>query len=95
MSRILVVEDDTDLRPLLAEASVWVGPMQLGTGIKNKVLEAMAMQRPVICYPSATSAIECTPGTDCLVAQDPQQFVDFVLQLLRNPARADELALLA
>lgn len=57
-----------DVRPYLAHAAVVVAPLRIARGIQNKVLEAMAMARPVVASPQAFEGIHARPGTDLLVA---------------------------
>ena len=81
-----------DLRPAICSAQVYVCAIRYGTGMKNKILEAMAMQLPIVCYSAAIVGIDCVPGKHVLVARSPQQFAEYVLDLLRRPERAAELA---
>ena len=74
-----------DVRPHLDEAAVVVVPMQSGSGIKNKVLEALAMERAVVATPLAVEGIAATPGEHLLVASGSRQFADAVLHLLADP----------
>jgi glycosyltransferase involved in cell wall biosynthesis len=80
-----------DVRPALAAARVYACPMRHGTGMKNKVLEAMAMALPVVCYPPAIAGIDCVPGVHVLVAEDPDTFAQHVVDLVRDPSRAEKL----
>lgn len=80
-----------DVRPAMSAARIYVCPMRHGTGMKNKILEAMAMQLPIVCYAPAVSGIDCTPGTHVLVADNPADFARNVIQLFRDPAYADRL----
>ena len=57
-----------DVRPYLAHADVSVSPLRIARGIQNKVLEAMAMGRPVIASPGAFQGIRAIAGQDVLVA---------------------------
>jgi len=84
--------DLPDLRSALASAQVYVCALRYGTGIKNKILEAMAMQLPIVGYRGSMAGIECTPGRDLIVANTPEEFAIAVLDLLRRPERARELA---
>lgn len=58
-----------DTRPYLAHAALVVAPLHIGRGIQNKVLEAMAMGRPVLATPAALEGIRARPGQDVLVAE--------------------------
>ncbi|WP_439576649.1 TIGR03087 family PEP-CTERM/XrtA system glycosyltransferase [Elioraea sp.] len=58
-----------DVRPYLAHAAVAVAPLAIARGIQNKVLEAMAMARPVVATPAAFEGVRAVPGQDLLVAE--------------------------
>ena len=73
-----------DVRPYLARASVFVAPMVSGGGIKNKVLEAMAMGKPVVATSAGASGLEIVPGKDILIRDDPREFAAQTVELLRN-----------
>lgn len=77
-----------DVRPWLQHAAVVVAPLRLARGIQNKVLEAMAMARPVVAAATCTEAIDATPGLHLAAATEPGQYVDAVAALLADPARA-------
>jgi polysaccharide biosynthesis protein PslH len=77
-----------DVRPYLQHADVVVAPLRLARGIQNKVLEAMAMARPVVTAPSCAKAIEAAQGEEFLVAETGPQYVDAVSRLLADPAHA-------
>ena len=55
---VLVTGAVPDVRPWLAAASVCIAPLALARGVQNKVLEAMAMARPVIASPGAAEGID-------------------------------------
>ena len=86
--RVIVTGAVADMRAWLAAADVVVAPLKLARGIQNKVLEAMAMSRPVVASPAAFEGIEALPGRDLLVAGDEAGFADAVRGLIAAPARA-------
>ena len=59
-----------DVRPYLAHASVVVCPLRMARGIQNKVLEAMAMGRPVVATAAAFEGVRAMPGRDLLVMDE-------------------------
>jgi len=71
-----------DIRPYIASADVIVAPMRIARGVQNKVLEAMAMKRPVVVTGAAMEGIEKLPGQR--VCDDAESFIDYCLQLLRE-----------
>ena len=79
-----------DVRPYLAE-SVVVVPMVSGSGIKNKVMEAFAMGRPVVATSLGVEGVAAEPGRDLLVADEPAAFADAVVRLIADPNLAARL----
>ncbi len=63
-----------DMRPYLAYATAAVAPMRIARGIQNKVLEAMAMARPVVVTADALTGIEAEAATEVLVAETAEEF---------------------
>jgi glycosyltransferase involved in cell wall biosynthesis len=81
-----------DVRPYLARAAVVVAPLVSGSGIKNKVLEALAMGRPVVATPLAVEGLVATAGEDLVVASGADGVADAVADLLADEPRADAIA---
>ncbi|MFV0624570.1 TIGR03087 family PEP-CTERM/XrtA system glycosyltransferase [Sphingomonas sp. ac-8] len=78
-----------DVRGWLAAADVVVAPLRIARGVQNKVLEAMAMARPVVASAAAAEGIDhagCLRG-----AEEPAAFAAVVAALLANPAEAQAL----
>jgi len=65
--------------------------LRLARGIQNKVLEAMAMGRPVVAAEACVGAIDATAGEHLLAATAPLDFVAAVLTLLRDRSFAARL----
>jgi glycosyltransferase involved in cell wall biosynthesis len=61
------------VQPYIAHAAVCVSPLRMARGIQNKVLEAMAMGRPVVASPQAFEGIRAEAGTHLLVADGAEQ----------------------
>lgn len=77
-----------DVRDWLARATVAVAPLKTARGIQNKVLEAMAMAKPVVASPAAFEGIEAEAGQDLIVSDN---MAASVIDLLANPQRAEAL----
>jgi glycosyltransferase involved in cell wall biosynthesis len=73
-----------DVRPYIAHAAVSVAPLRIARGVQNKVLEAMAMARPVVVSPQALEGITAEPGQDVVLAAHGAQFASAVIALLTN-----------
>lgn len=73
-----------DIRPYLVHARFAVAPLRLARGVQNKVLEAMAMEKPVLASPQAAEGIEARVGIELRVAADATEFVRQALDLLEH-----------
>lgn len=71
-----------DVRPYIAHAAVSVAPLRIARGIQNKVLEAMAMARPVVASPQAFEGVRATPGRDLLVADGAAETAARIAEVL-------------
>lgn len=80
-----------DMRAPMSEASVIVCPMRIGSGIKIKLLESLAMGKAVVATPLACAGLELRADEHLLVAEAPEQFARCVAQLLRDPKRRAQL----
>ena len=87
-----VVGEVDDLRKALARSTAVVAPLQMARGIQNKVLEAMASQRVVVCSPAAFTGIDAQLGRDVLLAREPQQWTDLLEHVLVDEAFRRRLA---
>jgi polysaccharide biosynthesis protein PslH len=75
-----------DARPYLAAASVYVVPMRIGGGVRLKLLEALALEAPVVCTSlGAEGVIGLQHEMHCLLADDPTGFARAVIRLLDDP----------
>lgn len=78
--------------PYLARAHVAVAPLQIARGVQNKVLEAMAMAKPVIATSAAAAGISAArPEEHLICADSPEEWTDACLRLIREPARRQQL----
>jgi sugar transferase (PEP-CTERM/EpsH1 system associated) len=93
VENILVTGEVADVRSWLAAADVVVAPLRIARGIQNKVLEAMAMARPVVASPAAFEGIEAEPGRDLIVAGGPITQAQAIAGLIADPDRARALGL--
>jgi sugar transferase (PEP-CTERM/EpsH1 system associated) len=80
-----------DVRPYLQHAALAVAPLRIARGLQNKILEAMAMARPVVASTACVDVIDAQEGVDLLAATSPDDFVRQVGRLLRSPATARDI----
>lgn len=74
-----------DVRTVVGACEVFVCPLQFGSGIKTKNLEAMAMGVPVVTTTIGAENIHAVNGRDWIVADDNQDFADQVVRLMEEP----------
>jgi sugar transferase (PEP-CTERM/EpsH1 system associated) len=89
--RVTVTGAVADMRSWLTAADVVVAPLRIARGIQNKVLEAMAMARPVVASPAAFEGIEAEAGRHLLVKETAQGMASAIGGLLGDPERAERL----
>lgn len=82
---VIVTGSVDDVRPYLDRASVFVCPMRKGAGIKNKLLQAWAMAKPVVATSIAAAGLNAYQGHNMLIADEPDEFAAHVISLLRSP----------
>ncbi|MEQ8848782.1 TIGR03087 family PEP-CTERM/XrtA system glycosyltransferase [Botrimarina sp.] len=92
---IEIVASPPDVRPLIAQSAVAVAPLRIARGVQNKVLEAMAMQRPVVASGAALTGISATPGEDLLRAESPEDWANVLIGLFDAPDRREQMGRLA
>ena len=90
LKNVIVTGAVPDVRPWLAAAAAVVAPLEIARGVQNKVLEAMAMARPVVASPAAFEGIEAVPGEHLMVAQG-YDMANAVSHLLTVPADGEAM----
>jgi glycosyltransferase involved in cell wall biosynthesis len=85
--RIIVTGTVPDVRPYLQFARAVIAPLHIARGIQNKVLEAMAMAKPVVATPDATRSLGIRAGHHLWVENEPARFADAVLEALQGASR--------
>jgi len=85
---VVVTGGVPDVRPWLAHAACAVAPLRIARGVQNKVLEAMAMARPVVASPQAAEGLRAEAGRDFILAQGEADFAQSVVAQLRSASSA-------
>jgi len=84
-----------DVRPWLHQATCVVVPLRIARGVQNKVLEAMACARPVVCSPAPLQGLAVEPGLQLLSAESADEWFDSVSNMFEDAGRAEELGVAA
>jgi len=81
-----------DVRPFIAKSSLYIVPLRIGGGTRLKILEAMAMRKPVISTSIGSEGLDVEDKQNIVTADEPQKFAEGIVTLLRNGEEADRIA---
>jgi len=90
--RIIVSGWLDDIRDAYAQSRVFIAPMRIGTGLQNKLLEAMSMHLPAITSPLANASLGAKPNEEILVGSNAQEMAQHIITLLTDNDKAERLA---
>lgn len=90
--RVVVTGSVEDIRPCYAQSKVFAAPMQIGSGLQNKLLEAMALGIPCVTSPLANNALGAAPDREILVGTKAVEIADHIIDLIQSQPERDELA---
>ncbi len=74
-----------DMGVCYAKSRIFIAPMFIGTGLQNKLLEAMAMGIPCITTTLANKALQATPNMEILIANTSEEFISQITKLQTDP----------
>jgi sugar transferase (PEP-CTERM/EpsH1 system associated) len=92
---VIVTGEVDDTRQWLARAVLAVAPLKLARGVQNKILEAMAMAKPVVASSAAAQGIGVSIDQHLLVADSPDAQAAAIVGLLSDPDRSVKMGLAA
>lgn len=81
-----------DIRDSYASAKIFIAPMMIGTGLQNKLLEAMAMGLPCITTTLANNALKAIPDQQILIADTENEFLIQINRLLTDVSFYEQIA---
>jgi glycosyltransferase involved in cell wall biosynthesis len=74
-----------DIWPYINSIDIFVFPINMGAGLKNKILETMYARKPVITTDIGNEGINAIPGQDLLICRTPDDFQREVIRLFNIP----------
>ena len=80
-----------DMRPYIAQAGVVVVPLRFGSGMRNKILEAWAMEKCVVSTRVGAEGLDCEDGVNIVLADDAQALADRVVDAMSDSALRDRV----
>jgi sugar transferase (PEP-CTERM/EpsH1 system associated) len=90
---IIVTGRVDDVRPHIAEGSVYVVPLRIGGGTRLKIFEAMSMAKAVVSTTVGAEGLPVTTGENIVIADEPAAFARAVVGLIRDPGQRRRLEL--
>ena len=90
--RIIVSGWLDDIREAYAQSRVFIAPMRIGTGLQNKLLEAMSMHLPAITSPLANASLGAKPDEEILIGGNAKELAQHIITLLTDKERAGQIA---
>jgi len=81
-----------DIREAYLTSRVFIAPMRIGTGLQNKLLEAMALKIPAITTPLANAALHAKPDVEILIGESANDLANHILTLLASEEKQHQLA---
>jgi polysaccharide biosynthesis protein PslH len=88
---IKVFSNVSDVRPYVAAACVYVAPLRIGSGVKVKIIEALAMGKAIVATPVAAEGMGLVNDHELKVAERGDEFVDAVVELFEDERKRTEL----
>ena len=90
--RIIVSGWLDDIREAYAQSRVFIAPMRIGTGLQNKLLEAMSMGLPAITTPLANGSLCAENGKEILVGSNAEELAQHIITLLTDKDKSQQIA---
>lgn len=80
---VQILEDLPDIRPVINDSLIYVAPMRTGFGMKNKILEAMSMEKTIVGYPLTFNGFK-NPEEFAFVCNSSEEIILTINMLLKN-----------
>ena len=81
-----------DVRPIVSQSWVSVVPLRIGAGTRLKIIESMALGTPVVSTSKGAEGLEVENGENILIADNPVEFANAVLYILRNTQLREKIS---
>jgi polysaccharide biosynthesis protein PslH len=83
-NRVIVTGKVDDIHPYYLQSEIFVAPMRIGSGLQNKLLEAMSAQMPCVTTSLANDALQAIAGQDLLIGNTNSEIAAAILEIHKN-----------
>ena len=90
--QVTVTGSVPDIRPYYAQSKLFVAPMRIGSGLQNKLLEAMSMGVPCVTTSLANEALHAESGEQLFLGDTPAELAEAIVRLLTDDALRQQMA---
>jgi GT2 family glycosyltransferase len=90
--KIVITGLQRDARPFFESVKLSVAPLRFGAGVKGKINQSMGFGVPVVATSVAVDGTELIPGEEILVADEPQDFADAMINVYESEELWDRLS---
>lgn len=81
-----------DMKEYYSQTKLFIAPMRIGTGLQNKLLEAMAMNVPCVTSSLANQALRAKDKEEILIANNAREYADYIIKMLDNKELSQNIA---
>jgi glycosyltransferase involved in cell wall biosynthesis len=78
---VCVYSNVPDVKPFIRESAVYIAPLRIGSGVKVKIMEALAMGKAIVATPVAAEGMGLLVGQNVEIAELDDQFADVIIRL--------------
>lgn len=91
-NHVTLTSDVPEMRPFLQEAAVFLHPHAGGSGIQNKLLEAMACGCPVVTTPTGNQGIYAKHEEEAMIGRNPEELAEHTVRILKDKDFAEMIS---
>jgi glycosyltransferase involved in cell wall biosynthesis len=91
LPNVIYLGEVEDAIQFMESKKIMIVPLLSAGGIRVKIIEGLALQKPVISTSLGAEGLECVHGDTIFLADSPQQWLDAIGELLNNPNRMEEM----
>lgn len=89
--KVHILGEVADIRSEIGKSEIVACPVRIGTGTRNKIIQAWAIGRPVVSTSEGAAGLMAIDGKNIMLADDPKMFQEAIERLRADPAKMESL----